>query len=581
MNGHSSNLTACLCLQISVWLAVPENKAKAEATWTGQEVSESDFQKVGFPQLRISGQHLVETDVTSKRPSPSLALLGLVLFLLCVAQVTVAEVRVTEAEAKEVFGLLDVLSMGSISKEELFGALSPPEPVPPAAVAASATAPASHDLAALEEKAREAAEGLDKELDALSSKVEKAQKDDKEEAAKTGGANADAAGAGAENQAMVGEGGKNESADAASSSSQQHDAFSGPSEKTPEESSSVVGVGIGVGSSAAGAAGDLAGKNEGRSGQGGAGSTIGAADGESAPVVQVAKSLDAIKAALVGKGEGLLQALKAMDSNNDGKISSREFCRAVVKMPGVELMQADAALLYASLVTAAKDGGEGTLTIGEVEAVLVDPDTASKLPDEIKTEPVKQPPPPSGGETRVGESGAGSAGGVDAALSFEGVSHGRSITAIRSQLKHRGVAVLAKLRDADSSQAGDSLTLAEFRGALQQLGSEVSFSGILHGQLANRSRILCTEADFCGVSPVIDRLPALFLCIIQINPQQVEVVFKSLLAPGCSTLHYRDFFASIVDSSALSPRELSTMLEHGSRACKVFAAQVRSNSLSI
>lgn len=65
MNGHSSNLTACLCLQISVWLAVPENKAKAEATWTGHEVSESDFQKVGFPQLRIPGQHLVETDVTS------------------------------------------------------------------------------------------------------------------------------------------------------------------------------------------------------------------------------------------------------------------------------------------------------------------------------------------------------------------------------------------------------------------------------------------------------------------------------------------------------------------------------------
>ena len=493
-----------------------------------------------------------------------------------------AEVRVTEAEAKEVFGLLDVLSMGSISKEELFGALSPPEPVPPAAVDASATAPASHDLAALEKKAREAAEGLDKELDALSSKVEKAQKDDKEEAAKTGGANADAAGAGAENQAMVGEGGKNESADAASSSSQQHDAtISGPSERAPEESSSVVGVGIGVGSSAAGAAGDLAGKNEGRSGQGGAGSTIGAAEGESAPVVQVAKSLDAIKAALVGKGEGLLQALKAMDSNNDGKISSREFCRAIVKMPGVELMQADAALLYASLVTAAKDGGEGTLTIGEVEAVLVDPDTASKLPDEIKTEPVKQPPPPSGGETRVGEGGSGSAGGVDAALSLEGVSHGRSITAIRNQLKHRGVAVLAKLRDADSSQAGDSLTLAEFRGALQQLGSEVSFSGIRHGQLANKSRILCTEAGFCGVSPVIDRLLALFFCIIQINPQQTEVVFKSLLTPGCSTLHYRDFFASIVDTSALSPRELSTMLEHGSRACKVFAAQVRSISLSI
>ena len=36
-------------MQISVWLAVPENKAKAEATWTGQEVTDGDFQKVGFP----------------------------------------------------------------------------------------------------------------------------------------------------------------------------------------------------------------------------------------------------------------------------------------------------------------------------------------------------------------------------------------------------------------------------------------------------------------------------------------------------------------------------------------------------
>jgi Ca2+-binding EF-hand superfamily protein len=411
-----------------------------------------------------------------------------VLAFLCVAQVTVAEVEVTEAEAKEVFGLLDVLSMGSISKEELFGALSPPEPVPPAAVAASAPAPASHDLAALEKKAREAAEGLDQELDALSSKVEKAQRDDKEEAAKTGGAIADAAGAGAENKARAGEGGKKESADAATSSSQQHGAASGPSEKKSEgSSSSAAGVGVGVGGSAAGAAGDVAGKDEGRSGQGGAGSTSGDAGGESAPVVQVAKSLDAIKAALVGKGEGLLQALKALDSNNDGKISSREFCRAVVKMPSVELMQADAALLYASLVTAAKDGGEGTLTIAEVEAVLVDPDTAAKLPGEIKTEPVKQQAqagaaPPGGGA----ESGGGLAGGVDAALSSEGVSHGRSIQAIRNMLKQRGAAVLAQLRDADSGKAGDSLTLGEFRGALQQLGSEVSFSGIRRAQLANK-----------------------------------------------------------------------------------------------
>jgi hypothetical protein len=100
--------------------------------------------------------------------------------------------------------------------------------------------------------------------------------------------------------------------------------------------------------------------------------------------------------------------------------------------------------------------------------------------DEVRF--LEQINPPGGGA----ESGGGLAGGVDAALSSEGVSHGRRIQAIRNMLKQRGAAVLAQLRDADSGKAGDSLTLGEFRGALQQLGSEVSFSGIRRAQLANK-----------------------------------------------------------------------------------------------
>ena len=80
---------------------------------------------------------------------------------------------------------MDVMSAGKIPKTDILGALAPPEPVPP-------TIAPAYDLKEIERKAREAAEDLNKTMDASVARVEAVKKVEEEKVTREQEAAADA-----------------------------------------------------------------------------------------------------------------------------------------------------------------------------------------------------------------------------------------------------------------------------------------------------------------------------------------------------------------------------------------------------
>jgi Ca2+-binding EF-hand superfamily protein len=92
-----------------------------------------------------------------------------------------------------------------------------------------------------------------------------------------------------------------------------------------------------------------------------------------------ARAMALVQSALRAKGAGLISALREMDANGDGNISSREFCRAVNRLEGIDVTQQEAMALYKYLL-AGRPGAAGSaqakahLTIPEM-VTLFDGDT--------------------------------------------------------------------------------------------------------------------------------------------------------------------------------------------------------------
>ncbi len=63
-----------------------------------------------------------------------------------------------------------------------------------------------------------------------------------------------------------------------------------------------------------------------------------------------ARAMALVQSALRAKGAGLISALREMDTNGDGDISSREFCRAVNRLEGIDVTQQEAMELYKYLL---------------------------------------------------------------------------------------------------------------------------------------------------------------------------------------------------------------------------------------
>ena len=86
-----------------------------------------------------------------------------------------------------------------------------------------------------------------------------------------------------------------------------------------------------------------------------------------------------VQSALRAKGAGLISALREMDTNGDGDISSREFCRAVNRLEGIDVTQQETMELYKYLLAgrpapAGSAQAKAHLTIAEM-VKLFDGDT--------------------------------------------------------------------------------------------------------------------------------------------------------------------------------------------------------------
>jgi len=97
-----------------------------------------------------------------------------------------------------------------------------------------------------------------------------------------------------------------------------------------------------------------------------------------------ARAMALVQSALRAKGAGLISALREMDTNGDGNISSREFCRAVNRLEGIDVTQQEAMELYKYLlgrpVAAGSAQAKAHLTIAEM-VTLFDGDTPAAASD--------------------------------------------------------------------------------------------------------------------------------------------------------------------------------------------------------
>jgi len=86
------------------------------------------------------------------------------------------------------------------------------------------------------------------------------------------------------------------------------------------------------------------------------------------------RSMLLVQEALLAKGAGLMAGLREMDSNNDGEISSREFCKAVNRLEGIDVTQTETAALYKHLVATrpldSNQPAKTTLTIDAMGALF-------------------------------------------------------------------------------------------------------------------------------------------------------------------------------------------------------------------
>ena len=93
------------------------------------------------------------------------------------------------------------------------------------------------------------------------------------------------------------------------------------------------------------------------------------------------RSMAIVQEALRAKGDGLASALRAMDNNGDGEISSREFCRAVSRLDNVDVAHEEASALYKHLLAQRPQAESGKalsakLTIDEAVRLFAQPAAA-------------------------------------------------------------------------------------------------------------------------------------------------------------------------------------------------------------
>ena len=122
------------------------------------------------------------------------------------------------------------------------------------------------------------------------------------------------------------------------------------------------------------------------------------------------RSMKLVQEALAAKGAGLVAALREMDRNNDGVITSREFCRAVNRLQGVDVTQEDASALFQHLLASrpadASKPQTTSLTIDETVALFA---PAAAADARRATEPFTAAGPGTAAQTGAGTASAASA----------------------------------------------------------------------------------------------------------------------------------------------------------------------------